>query len=164
MCSPYSAGVATAFVDGTADGAAELAPLERSGAMIAAAPAEPDTLAVPGGDPPERLHVTLAYLGPAADLPADAAQAAADAARFDAVMLVVGDERLDLDVGVAIDVDAAIDGASQLTHGWAEWCAENPDRCGTHAVGTQGPALTGNKLLDHLGKDRGPEFSGEAAN
>ena len=40
---------------------------EQTGAMVALVPAEVDALAVDGGDPPEQLHLTLAYLGEAVD-------------------------------------------------------------------------------------------------
>ncbi len=38
------------------------APVHRGG-MLALVPADPDALTVPGGDPAEELHLTLAYLG-----------------------------------------------------------------------------------------------------
>lgn len=45
------------------------------GAMIALVPANPETLAIPGGEPADQLHCTLLYLGAAADLD-EATQAA----------------------------------------------------------------------------------------
>lgn len=61
--------------------AAALADAEpaHTGAMIALVPADPDALTVNGGDPAEQLHLTLAYLGEAADWTPDA-QAALHAA------------------------------------------------------------------------------------
>lgn len=52
-----------------------------SGAMIALIPSEADAarLALDGGEPAEELHLTLAYLGKAADLDADARQDLIDA-------------------------------------------------------------------------------------
>lgn len=40
-----------------------MADQENAGGMIALVPQDPGTLAVPGGDPAEELHLTLAYLG-----------------------------------------------------------------------------------------------------
>ncbi len=45
---------------------------EHTGAMIALVPADPAALVIEGGDPPEELHLTLAYLGEAADWAPDA--------------------------------------------------------------------------------------------
>lgn len=52
-----------------------------TGAMVALRPSTEDAkrLAVDGGEPAEQLHVTLAYLGTAADVPADAQHAIIDA-------------------------------------------------------------------------------------
>lgn len=42
---------------------------EHTGAMIALVPADPEALALDGGEPVEELHTTLFYLGDAADIP-----------------------------------------------------------------------------------------------
>lgn len=47
-------------------------PTEHTGAMVALVPADPAGLAIDGGEPPEELHLTLAYLGEAADWTPDA--------------------------------------------------------------------------------------------
>lgn len=54
---------------------------EQTGAMVALFPDRKlsKKLALPGGDPPEQLHVTLAFLGKAADLDFDKARAAVEA-------------------------------------------------------------------------------------
>lgn len=51
-----------------------------TGAMLALIPADPAALAVPGGEDPADLHVTLAYLGTASEMSEQAAQAARDTA------------------------------------------------------------------------------------
>lgn len=54
--------------------AVKAAAVEHTGAMIALVPSPEDAerLAVDGGEPADELHVTLAYLGEAADIPAGA--------------------------------------------------------------------------------------------
>ena len=44
----------------------------RTGAMVVLIPADPEDLAVEGGEPAGELHTTLLYLGKAADIPAEA--------------------------------------------------------------------------------------------
>lgn len=44
---------------------------EHTGAMVALIPADPEALAIEGGEAVEELHVTLFYLGDAADVPAE---------------------------------------------------------------------------------------------
>lgn len=58
-------------------------------AMIALYPTDPTTIAQPGGDAPEALHVTLAFLGDAASL-TDDASASATAAVADGAAAVTG--------------------------------------------------------------------------
>lgn len=52
---------------------------EHTGAMIALVPADPGALALDGGDPPDQLHLTLAYLGEASAWTPDAQKALTDA-------------------------------------------------------------------------------------
>ena len=56
---------------------------EQTGAMVALVPsaADAERLAVAGGEPAEELHVTLMYLGTAADIPADTQHAIIEALR-----------------------------------------------------------------------------------
>lgn len=60
--------------------AALLAATGHTGAMLALIPADPAAVAVPGGDDPADLHVTLANLGTAAELSDRAIQVARDTA------------------------------------------------------------------------------------
>jgi hypothetical protein len=63
-CAPCAAGQPLATTTPVAlDGAAPAAKPRRTDGMVALIPAEADSLAVDGGDPPEDLHLTLAYLG-----------------------------------------------------------------------------------------------------
>ena len=77
--------VASAF--GYADASPALGPPQidtttgepHTGSMLALVPADPDALALDSGEPAEQLHVTLAYLGDAADIPPEAVAALDDA-------------------------------------------------------------------------------------
>ncbi len=51
-----------------------------TGAMIALVPADPDAYTVEGGEPADALHLTLGYLGEAADIPPEVLQALLDMA------------------------------------------------------------------------------------
>lgn len=63
-CAPCAAGrPLTAAAAPTLDGEAPPAKPRRTDGMVALLPADPGTLAVDGGDEPEQLHLTLAYLG-----------------------------------------------------------------------------------------------------
>lgn len=64
-----------------------------TGAMVALVPSEADSarLAVEGGEDPDQLHVTLAYLGDAADIPDEARQRIVEAMRRVADGLPVGE-------------------------------------------------------------------------
>lgn len=53
-----------------------MADQEHTGGMIALIPEDPAALAVPGGDPEDQLHVTLAYLGDDVSTLSDATRAA----------------------------------------------------------------------------------------
>lgn len=44
---------------------------EHTGAMVALIPTDPEALALEGGEPVDELHVTLFYLGDAADIPVE---------------------------------------------------------------------------------------------
>lgn len=59
-CAACMAGVSLAVEETVPDG--EAPPARRDG-MVALVPANPDDLTVPGGDPADQLHLTLAYLG-----------------------------------------------------------------------------------------------------
>lgn len=63
-CAPCAAGqpLATAAPEAL-DGQAPPAKPRRTDGMVALIPADTASLAVPGGDAPEELHLTLAYLG-----------------------------------------------------------------------------------------------------
>ena len=50
-----------------------------TGAVVVLLPADPESLAVAGGDPPEQLHMTICYLGDASVLDEEEKQAAIDA-------------------------------------------------------------------------------------
>lgn len=60
---------------------------EAGGGMIALLPADPEALAVEGGDPPEMLHVTLAFLAEAVAELSEEAMAAASAAATEAAAI-----------------------------------------------------------------------------
>jgi SPP1 gp7 family putative phage head morphogenesis protein len=69
-----AAGTPTAPADATYkfwDTTPETFAEDHTGAMVALVPADPEALAIEGGDPVEELHTTMFYLGEAADIPTE---------------------------------------------------------------------------------------------